>query len=156
MDPIESRLEDLERQVRNLADRDAIRELTGIYCRAVTRDDMDGLLALFTEDGSLETSFPPGSGQEHTASRGMDALRKTYEGTAGMQLEPCVHNHVVEVDGDDARGFCSVELRLVQDGQAYTGAGHYEDTFRREDGQWRFRSRKLLLYHWVRHVEGWA
>ena len=117
---------------------------------------MNALLALFTDDASLETSFPPGSGQDHTTTRGIDALRETYKGTAGLDLKPCVHNHIIELDGDHARGFCSVELRLVQDGEAYTGAGHYEDAFRREGGEWRFQSRRLVLYHWVRHTEGWA
>ncbi|GEM_PF-5500579 len=70
--------------------------------------------------------------------------------------QPCVHNHVVEVDGDRARGFCSVEIRLVQDGAAYTDAGHYEDTFRREADGWKFELRKLVLYHWVPHTEGWG
>ena len=156
MKSIESRVEALETHLSALADREAIRELTARYCRAVTNDDMETLLTLFAEDGALDTTFPPGSGQDHTETRGLEALRETYQGTAGMQLKPCVHNHVIEVDGDRASGFCSVEIRLVQDGEAYTAAGHYEDTYRRADDGWRFERRSLVLYHWVRQTEGWA
>lgn len=156
MPSLEERVERLESHQQALTDRNEICELTARYCRAVASDDLVTLLSLFTEDGALETSFPAGSGQDHTASRGIEALRETYRGTAGMSLQPCVHNHVVELQGDEARGFCSVELRLVQDGRAFTAAGHYEDDFRRSDGEWKFSRRHLVLYHWAAHTEGWA
>lgn len=156
MSTIEERIDALEARVGAVADREAIRELTARYCQAVVGEDLEALLALFTEDGALETHFPPGAGREDTQTSGTDALRAAYAGTAGMSLRPCVHNHVIEVDGDEARGFCSVEIRLVQAGEAYTAAGHYEDTFRREGDGWRFALRKLVLYHWVPHTKGWA
>lgn len=156
MPTLEDRVARLEAQIQEVTDRDSIVELTGRYCRAVASDDMETLLTLFTEDASLETSFPPGSGQEHSTTQGLDALRDVYKGTAGMGLKPCVHNHVVELYGDRARGFCSVELRFVQSGVAHTGSGHYEDQYRRVAGEWRFQLRRLVLYHWVPQSEGWA
>lgn len=156
MPTLADRVARLEAQIQDVTDRDSIIELTGRYCQAVASDDMETLLTLFTEDGSLETSFPPGSGQEHSSTHGLAALREVYKGTAGMGLKPCVHNHVVELHDDRARGFCSVELRLVQSGVAYTGAGHYEDQFRRVAGEWRFQLRRLVLYHWVPQTKGWA
>jgi ketosteroid isomerase-like protein len=156
MPTLEERVDRLEAQLQATMDRQSIVELTGRYCRAVASDDMEALLGLFTEDASLITGFPPESGQDHAETRGRDALRETYKGTAGMGLKPCVHNHVVELDGDRARGFCSLELRLSQDGVPYTAAGHYEDKFRRDAGEWLFESRKITLYHWVPQSEGWA
>ncbi len=156
MSDLEARLSRVEDAVAALADRAAIVELTGDYCRAVAADDLDRLVDLFTDDGVLETAFPPGSGQDHAVTRGRAALRETYQGTAGMGLLPCVHNHIVELDGDRARGFCSVALRLVQAGEPYVGAGHYEDEYRKEGARWRFARRRLVLRHWVPHREGWA
>jgi len=153
---LEERVERLETQVQAVTDRETIVELTGRYCRAVESDDIDAVVALFTEDASLETSFPPGSGQDHSTTTGYASLRETYKGTSGMGLKPCVHNHVIELYGDRARGFCSVEIRLIQSGVAYTASGHYEDQFRRVAGEWRFQRRKLELYHWVPQTEGWA
>jgi hypothetical protein len=156
MPTVEDRLDRIEAQLQGVADRVAIVELTARYCQAVAADDMEALLALFSHDAALETSFPEGSGQEDTSIQGIALLREVYKGTAGMGLRPCVHNHVVEIYGDRARGFCSLELRLIQDSVAYTAAGHYEDQFRRVAGEWCFQLRKLVLYHWVPQKEGWA
>ncbi len=156
MPTLEERVASLEARLQQAIDRQSIIELTGRYCRAVAGDDLEELLSLFTEDASLHTQFPPGSGQDHSETTGKAALRETYRGTQGMGLRPCVHNHIVELDGDSARGFCSFEVRLIQDGVAYTGAGHYHDDYRRVAGDWRFQRRSLVLYHWVPQTEGWA
>jgi hypothetical protein len=153
---IEKRVEQLERRVQELADREAIRELTAQYCRCVVRGDREGVVDLFTADASLETHFPAGSGQADVATSGTPALLRAYDGIVGMELRPTVHNHIVELDGDRGRGFCSVEIRLKQAGVAYTGAGHYEDSFRRDGGRWRFERRELFIYHWVPLQKGWA
>ncbi len=155
MSTLEKRVDRIEAQIQELADRGTLIELTGRYCHAISSGDMESVLTLFTEDAALETTFPPGSGQEATTTTGREALRENYKGTAGMDLKPCVHNHVIELHGDRARGFCSVELRLIQGGVAFTGSGHYEDQFRRDAGEWRFQRRKLVVYHWVPHTEGW-
>jgi hypothetical protein len=79
--------------------------------------------------------------------------REAFQGLGPM---PCVHNHVITLEGDTATGVTSVEIRMVQGGVAITAAGHYEDRFRRVGSDWRFAHRKLLLYHQVPHAEGWA
>ena len=155
-DDLEKRVERLEQRVRELADRDAIRELTAEYCRCVVRADRVGVVGLFTPDASLETHFPAGSGQADVVTSGIAGLQKAYDGISGMALKPTVHNHILELDGDRARGFCSVEIRLAQSGVAYTGAGHYEDTYRRVGGRWKFERRELFVYHWVPLEKGWA
>ena len=113
------------------------------------------MVALFTDDASLLTHFPAGSGQDDVGSQGRAELLEVYKDLGAMSLKPFIHNHIIEVDGDRARGFCSVEIRLTQNGEAYTGAGHYEDTYRCVDGGWRFQSRELFVYHWVPYRQGW-
>jgi len=153
---VEKRLERLEHRVQDLADRDAIRELTAEYCRCIVRADREAVVGLFTADASLETHFPAGSGQADVATAGTAALLRAYDGIAGMALKPTVHNHILEIDGDRARGFCSVEIRLTQSGVAYTGAGHYEDAYQRVGDRWKFQRRDLFIYHWVPLEKGWA
>ena len=153
---IETRLAALEAQVREVADREAIRELTAQYCHCVVAGDGEGLVALFTDDASLETHFPGGSGQGDVAPTGAAQLRETYKDVGAMQLKPFIHNHLIEVDGDQARGVCSVEIRFAQGGEAYTGAGHYEDEYRRVGNDWKFQKRRLIVYHWVPLSKGWA
>ena len=156
MSNIEKRLGELEQRVDEVVARDAIRELTAEYCRRVVNGDGEGVVALFTDDACLATHFPEDSGQEDSVSRGTQELREAYTDLGAMSLKPFIHNHIIEVDGDRARGFCSVEIRLTQDGVAYTGSGHYEDAYRRVDGSWRFQGRELFIYHWVPYTQGWA
>jgi uncharacterized protein (TIGR02246 family) len=139
----------IEQRVVELADKDEIRELTARYCFAVADGDAETVLGLFTSDGVFRLR-----GREY---RGTDGLRALYEGTAaGVTPKPFIQNHVIELDGDTAHGRCGVEIRMVQDGEAYTVAGHYADVYRKVDGRWRFASRDFVPYHWVPLRKGWA
>ena len=132
-----------------LADKDEIRELTARYCFAVAEGDADAIVGLFCEDGSFALR---GRRVEGTAQ-----LREFYGGAAaGTTPKPFIQNHVIDVDGDTATGRCGVEIRMVNDGEAYTVAGHYADSYRRVDGRWRFASRDFMPYHWVPLKQGWG
>ncbi len=156
MPTIEKRLDQLEQRLDEVVARDAIRELTAEYCRNVVRGDGERMVGLFTEDASLVTHFPEESGQDDVGCHGAAELREAYRDLGAMSLKPFVHNHIIELDGDRARGFCSVEIRLSQNGEPYTGAGHYEDEYQRVDGNWRFYRRELFVYHWVPYAQGWS
>ena len=149
MSGIEQRVEQLEIRLNDLADREEIRALTSDYCQRVQRGDVAGLVELFCEDGSIEMGA--------TLTRGHEQLRSSYRNAlAEMTPKPFIHNHVIELDGDRARGVCSVEIRLVQAGRAYDAAGHYDDDYRKVDGRWRFARRVFVVYHWSPTTEGWA
>jgi uncharacterized protein (TIGR02246 family) len=139
----------IEQRLAELADKDEIRELTARYCFAVADGDAEAVLALFSPDGVFRL--------RDREYRGTEGLRQLYEGTAaGVTPKPFIQNHVIEIDGDTAQGRCGVEIRMVQDGEAYTVAGHYADVYRRIDGRWRFDSRHFMPYHWVPLRQGWA
>jgi uncharacterized protein (TIGR02246 family) len=139
----------LEERIRAIEDRDAIRELTARYCQRAVAGDAEGVVDLFTEDGVMESNGTVESGR----SRLLQLYRESFE---MLRPIPMVHNHVIEVDGDRATGFCSLELRMVENGQSVTAAGHYEDTFERGPDGWRFSRRKLVFYHRVPLRQGWA
>ena len=90
--------------------------------------------------------------------KGRTELEAFYGGGVGAQThKPFIQNHVIEFVSDtEATGRCSVEIRIVQDGVAYTGAGHYLDRYRKEDGRWRFAERHYNAYHYVPLSEGWT
>ena len=71
-------------------------------------------------------------------------------------LQPFVHNHVIELDGDSATGTVYLDLRATMDGKAMIGSGHYDDRYVRTAEGWRFASRKLTLRHFVPLNEGWV
>jgi uncharacterized protein (TIGR02246 family) len=149
MSKLEERVEELEARLAELADREAIRELTSDYCQRVQGGDVEAVVEMFCPDGSIEMG--------ETRTRGHEQLRSAYrEAFAEMTPKPFIHNHVIELDGDSARGTCSVEIRLVQDGRAYDAAGHYLDEYRKHDGRWRFARRSFVVYHWCPTTEGWV
>ena len=142
-------MSDLETRLHAMEDRDAIRELTARYCYHAVRGDIEEIVALFTEDGVMEAG--------DTCEQGPEALTALYRETLGeLRPIPCVHNHVVDLDGDNATGSCTVELRMIENGEAYTAAGWYEDRFRRVAGTWKFSHRKLFFHHRVPLAKGWA
>ena len=139
----------LEARIQEIEDRESIRELTAMYCKCVVQADIDAIVDLFTPDGIME------AGDTHVA--GHEKLRAMYDEAMGdLRPLPCVHNHIIEVEGDRARGTCTLELRGVAAGTSQIGAGHYEDEFQRLDGGWKFSHRNLILYHMVPLSQGWA
>ena len=138
----------IEQRLAELADKDEIRELTARYCFAVADADTAAILALFCDDGVFK--------MRNREFRGMAELKEMYDGTAVAPPRPFIQNHVIDVDGDNAKGRCAVEIRMVHKGEAYTVAGHYFDTYRRVDGRWRFAERDFHTWHWVPLARGWA
>ncbi len=139
----------LEERIQAIEDRTAIMELTASYCHKARAGDVEGIVELFCEDGVMNAG--------DTVINGRNELLAAYrEAFKGLRPLPCVHNHTVTLDGDRATGCCSVEIRMVEKGEAITAAGHYEDTFRRVGSDWKFARRSLILYHQVPHVKGWA
>ena len=111
---------------------------------------MRAAVGLFTEDGEMDTGEPP-------VLRGRPALLESYERMLGDAVfQPFVHNHVIELAGDEASGTCYLDLRATVEDRSMIGAGYYEDDYLRVDGAWKFRSRRLRMSHFVPLEEGWA
>lgn len=139
----------LEDRIRNLEDRDEIRELTTRYCHAIAAGDSATVVDLFCEDGSFSSG-------ERT-SKGRESLTRFYAGIANQPPIPFIQNHVIDqLEGDEARGRCSAEIRMVQNGESVTTAGWYDDSFKRVDGKWKFASRLFHVFHMVPLSKGWA
>lgn len=129
----------LEGDVCRLLALEAIRDLPRRYAHCVWTRDVAGAVDLFTADGVMDIA-----GQ--APIRGHEALRAAYQNMLGPNaLQPFVHNHVIDLQGDHARGVCYLDLRMVMEGRSLIGAGFYEDTYAIEDGRWKFSSRKLAM-----------
>ncbi len=138
----------LEDRVQALEARDEIRELTARYCHAVTRSDAATIVGLFCDDGVFEMG--------KTVARGRAELEKFYSSATQQPPLPFIQNHVIELAGDEGTGQCSVEIRMVRDGEAITACGYYDDRYRRVNGTWRFAARKFNPFHMVPLSKGWA
>ena len=132
-----------EELVREIADREAIRDLADRYCDCIWRKDLDGLVKLFTEDGIFRVE-----GLEIEAvARGRKQLRKMYEKSVA-QLTPrlLIHGRIVDLlDGTRAKGRCYVEVFSANVGMERLGFGYYEDEYLKLKDTWRFASRRYFL-----------
>ena len=138
----------IEQRIQAIEDRTEIVELTARYCHLARTRDVEGIVGLFCEGGVMQAG--------DLVEKGHVRLRAMYAGALDeLGPMPCVHNHTVEIDGDQATGRCSVEIRMLRGGEAITAAGHYEDEFRRVGARWKFARRNLVLYHQVPHRTGW-
>jgi ketosteroid isomerase-like protein len=144
----------LEQQVRELADKEEIRELTAKYAHWVGCGDGPKVPSLFTDDGAFSNRV---IGQAPTIEvRGRKQIDEFYAGLKKGMALPCIHNHIINLDGDKASGTCTIEVRITQNGQSIIGSGYYEDTFRRENGTWKFVERHAHFHHFVPLLKGWA
>lgn len=140
----------LEARLSAVADRDEIRDLAARYAHCVWQADIDGMVALFTRDGEMDPEiYPVVSGHEALVG----AFKSMLE---GREFQPFVHNHVIELAGDEATGTVYVDLRYVEDGRSMIGSAYYEDRYVRTHEGWRFRARRLRSRFLAPLLEGWA
>ncbi len=128
--------------VRELADREAIRDLPIRYCDCICRDDLEGLVSLFTEDASFIVKNP----ENQVVTHGRDELKKMYDNLIReTHPRPYVHTHVIELRSENsATGRCYVELRSAKIEMEWLGSGYYEDEYSKVLGEWKFASRRLV------------
>ena len=140
--------------LRELADREEIRELTARYAFLVAnrRPAVD----LFTEDGGFVFRKPDGEVGEARGRQELDQVFADILRAPNHNL-PTVHNHLISIDGDHATGVCWIELhahKVEENGDIgdRRGSGYYEDIFRRENGRWKFvlRDSTLVKFELVR------
>lgn len=132
-------MSDIEKRVADLEARFAISELRSKYCWYTVRGLKDEVIKLFTEDGVFENSRND-SGTP-VAVVGRAALQQYFARMQPARRVPLVMNEVTTINGDEAEG-TSAMLGVGEDGFA----GHYIDTFRKVDGQWRFKVRRFFPY----------
>lgn len=143
-------MSDLEARLRAVEDRQAIAELRAHYCHVLDARDWDALAELFTEDGEFR-------GLAHVTGRA--AIHTFFSTTVQNLAEGFWHfctNATVQLDGDTATGRTSMQYLSVKKGVSYVSAGHYDDDLRREDGVWRFRSRRITFYYFAPLSEGFV
>lgn len=134
MTSIEERLESLERELRDLRSREAIRNVIHRYCRAADRCDLDAFKGCYWPDGFDDHGFFGGNAWEFC----------DYVIPVLRQIEASIHaitNTIIDLDG--RRAFCESQWSVVhrlREGDAfldYWHQGRYLDVFEERDGEWR-------------------
>ena len=125
-----------------LEEKDAIRDLMSAYCFHVDEGEFDKFAALFTSDGTFEPG-PQGKYQGREAIRKFIASVVPLPGE-GPARKHCTMNHLISVNGSEARAnSCIIVLREAENGIIPSLAGRYEDLIVKQDGEWRFKVRKI-------------
>ncbi len=141
-----------EQQIRELADREEIRALVSRYALGITRNFP--VYDLFTEDAVFIDRIPERPVREFTSQATLKAMYQAVPSSTPPL--PMIHNHVIDVRGDEATGICSIEIRWVENGESVISSGYYDDSYRRVNGRWMFSKRDVKFFHWVKLKEGWA
>lgn len=141
--PVEVQLATLRAQLDALLDREAIRQLAVSYAHFARTRNIDELVALYSSDAVFEVAENMG-----TASgprNGRDAIRETLRvDLPRVDPWPFLHQHYIEMLGhDSASGVLYFELRMGAEHRV-THIGTYVDEYVKEQGVWKFRSRKLV------------
>ena len=135
------------RSAVTIADEHALLRLATRYAQAVDRRDADALASLFVEDGLIER--PGASWQGREQLRGIVArLNTLYASTFHT-----VRNQTTAIDGLHAEGetYCvAMHILNSTDGnRTRMDMGiRYQDGFVRQDGNWLFAKRALIV-DWV-------
>jgi ketosteroid isomerase-like protein len=133
---------DLERQVAELCDREAIRQLVARYCHNVRTRAFEAIVDMYAPDGVFDM---PANMAEGGVRSGRDAIMETFQRNCdAMDPWPFTHNHVIEMTGDGrAKGFVYTEFRQGSRNMRVTHVGCYADEYEKVGSEWKFRSRKL-------------
>lgn len=142
-------MDDMEAQVRGLADQRALEQLTERYAHAADQREPASAASLFTEDGLFTLYLSGPGGQPTEQHRGRAAIAAAVATVS--RYDATTHflgQRSFEVDGDEARGetYClachvrrkpGVLINVVL-------AIRYLDRCVRRDGRWLFAERTLV------------
>ena len=139
-------------QVRELLDREHIRDLVHRYCWAVDRGTLEEVMALFHNECNL--ALVPGK-----RYLGRAATYKWYDVYMQNRMEVLrhlIHNQVITVNGDTATSKSYFDAVGDLKGESITVAGFYEDTLLRVNEEWKFTEKIIKLDFLVPVHEGWG
>jgi hypothetical protein len=133
------------------ADRLAIRELVDAYAHCADRRDAKGQMALFTTDTRFLVFMDAKAAEPTQELHGRESLAPVFDNlniyAATMHFNG---QSTVFLDGDRATGesYCLAHhLSVGEDGQRtmMIASIRYLDKFARQDGQWLFAERRLMV-----------
>jgi hypothetical protein len=135
--------EEAYRQVRELADKAALVNLSVLYSMAVDDHDLDTVVACFAPDGSFT--------RLGTTVQGHADLRAFYASMMDRYVTtlhtPESHVAVVDVDAGTARGVVNGHGELALGDKLLLAAYRYDDEYVRLDDRWVFAARTIRFMY---------
>jgi len=134
------RIEHLEKEMTELKDREAIRDVIHRYCHAVDRCDLEALKGCYHPDGYDDHGFF--AGNAHAFADYVIPVLKQIDSSCHA-----ITNTRIKIDG--ARAACSSQWSVIhrlkhEDGFAdFWHQGRYLDVFEKRDGEWKILHRVI-------------
>ena len=146
-----ARIVELEKKVALLDDIEALRRLRMTYHDYVNEERWAEIADLFTEDASIDFGYVAiMKGRDDIIEQFVDIPNHTD------MLKQFIHNHVVEVNGDTAKGFLYLEAKYADQGESLFVAGKITDDYVRVDDRWLIKDTVTHLYFTTPLSKGWA
>ena len=139
------RIENLEQQVAQAADKQAIHDVLNRYAKALDWLDSDRLDRVFFDDAEIDYGFFKGTGAE------FKPLVMQIEKDIGRRWH---HTSQVSIDlnGDQAEvesygvSYTSTDSAAIEGTQLGQYMGFYQDRFEKRDGKWGITYRKYVMF----------
>ena len=135
--------------MQELIDLEALRRLKARYFFYWDTDDKAGWLSLFAPDGSFQfendvsTAGQPGHPTEKFSGK---ALARLADGMPDVQTTHLGHSELLQIiSPTEARGIWAMEdiVDNARANRSYHGYGHYYETYRKIDGEWKISTSYL-------------
>ena len=142
--------------LRQLRDREQIRELLYRYCYAVDARDVAILSEIFDEACTLEIRHP---GEQTQRCQGRAAIVEYHRRALNRDFTFLRHtntNHIIEINGDEASCKCYWNAALEFDGGSVTQSGRFFDRLHRVADNWKITERITLLEYAAPLKHGWG
>lgn len=149
---IENRVQQIQKDIRELKDFEAVRNNLAMYCKAVDNKSIEQLSALFARD--VEFSVRPWGFD----FQGHDAVIEFYTG-AFKDTDESRHyiaNEVIEPCEGGYRSSCYFHSTIAAGSESLVGCGNYDDRFVWEDGVLKFQEKKITVKVLTPLAKGWA
>jgi len=139
--------------IREITDREQIRELAHQYCFRLDGGDLRELADLFAESARLIIEYP---GRPVRHFEGRQAIYEFYRGFYQRVeiLRHKVKNQIIELRGDQAVSRCYWDS--INSVANTLSAGHYFDTLRRYGQNWNFEERLVRIAYQTPLDRAWG
>jgi len=155
---LEKRVRDLDKRVQVLEDIEAINKLKAKYTFALDKRDWDTVLECFTEDAYTDWGVFAGGSGIYRGKKEIEKFFKVDVPKAASFFVHMIHNALIEVDRNEARGrwYYEEPLTWIQENRAGWIVGTYDEKFVKQGKQWKIKSVKVTHFYQTPYDVGWA